>query len=153
MTQVLHLPVDSPVKAIAPENPVIGHVQVQGHCVLLRGHHLAVVPLHRVYASDLMSVGEQEVRAFPCTQIKQYLGLDFGDNGQKSKHEVQVKVWICAPSKLIHKKGAEGGWIQWEMGCCFTDDQSNHFWQFDNELKKKAASRKWLSSRNSWNDI
>lgn len=56
------------MEAIAPEHPVVGHVHVQSHSVLLGGHHLAVVALHQVDASDLMPVGEQQVRALPCTQ-------------------------------------------------------------------------------------
>lgn len=65
------------MKAITPEDTVVGDIQVQSHSVFLRGHHLAVVPLHQVDASDLMPVGEQQVRAFACTQSGQYLVLCF----------------------------------------------------------------------------
>lgn len=61
------------MKAITPEDAVVGHVQVQSYSVLLSGHHLAVVPLHQVDASDLVPVGEQQVRTLPCTQSKEYL--------------------------------------------------------------------------------
>lgn len=61
------------MKAIAPEDTVVGNVKVQSHCVLLGGHHLAVVPLHQVNAADLMPIGEQQVRALPCTQSREYL--------------------------------------------------------------------------------
>lgn len=67
------LPVDFPVKAITPEDSVVGHVQVQGHSVLLGGHHLAVLPLGQVDASDLVPVGEQQVRALPCTRNTEHL--------------------------------------------------------------------------------
>lgn len=62
-----HLPVDFPVKTITPEDAVVGNIQVQSDSVLLCGHHLAVVPLHEVDTSDLVPVGEQQVRAFTCT--------------------------------------------------------------------------------------
>lgn len=61
------LPVDFPVETIAPEDTVVGYVQVQSDGVLLRGHHLAVVPLHQVDTSDLVPVGEEQVRAFTCS--------------------------------------------------------------------------------------
>lgn len=61
------LPVDFPVETIAPEDAVVGYVQVQSDGVLLRGHHLAVVPLHQVDTSDLVPVGEEQVRAFTCS--------------------------------------------------------------------------------------
>lgn len=67
MISIHGLPVDFPVKSITPEDTIVGHIQVQSHSVLLGGHHLAVVPLHQVDASDLMPVGEQQVRALPCT--------------------------------------------------------------------------------------
>lgn len=54
------------MEAITPEDAVVGHVQVQSHGVLLRGHHLAVVPLHQVDAPDLVTVGEQQVGALTC---------------------------------------------------------------------------------------
>lgn len=54
------------MEAIAPEDAVVGDVQVQSHGVLLRGHHLAVVPLHQVDTSNLVAVGEEQVRAFTC---------------------------------------------------------------------------------------
>lgn len=60
----LFLPVDFPVETIAPEDAVVGYVQVQSDGVLLRGHHLAVVPLHQVDTSDFVPVGEEQVRAF-----------------------------------------------------------------------------------------
>lgn len=63
------------MKAITPEDSIVGHVQVQSHSVLLGGHHLAVVPLHQVNAPDLMSVGEQQVRALPCAQTREYSRL------------------------------------------------------------------------------
>lgn len=66
MLSVCCLPVDLAVEAVAPEDTVVGHVQVQSHGVLLRGHHLAVVPLRQVDASDLMAVGEEQVGAFTC---------------------------------------------------------------------------------------
>lgn len=65
------------MKAITPEDTVVGYIQVQSHSVFLCGHHLAVVPLHQLDTSDLMPVGEQQVRAFTCTQIGQYLVLCF----------------------------------------------------------------------------
>lgn len=65
------------MKAITPEDAVVGYIQVQSHCVLLCGHHLAVVPLHQLDTSDLMPVGEQQVRAFTCAQSGQYLVLCF----------------------------------------------------------------------------
>lgn len=55
------------MEAVAPEDAVVGHVQVQSHGVLLRGHHLAVVPLHQVDASDLVAVVEEQVGAFTCS--------------------------------------------------------------------------------------
>lgn len=61
----LHSPVDFAIKSVAPENPIVGHVQVQSHCVLLRGDHLTVLPLHQVDAADLVAVGEQQVRTLP----------------------------------------------------------------------------------------
>lgn len=61
------LPVDFAVKAITPKDTVVGYVQVQGNSVFLCGHNLAVVPLHQVNTSDLMPVGEQQVRAFACS--------------------------------------------------------------------------------------
>lgn len=61
-------PVDLAVEAVAPEDAVVGHVQVQSHGVLLRGHHLPVVPLHQVDAADLVAVGEEQVGAFACSQ-------------------------------------------------------------------------------------
>lgn len=61
------LPVDLAVEAVAPEDAVVGHVQVQSHGVLLRGHHLAVLPLHQVGAADLVAVGEEQVGAFTCS--------------------------------------------------------------------------------------
>ena len=67
------LPVDLAVEAVAPEDAVVGHVQVQSHSVLLCGHHLAVVPLHQVDAPDLVPVGEQQVRTLPCKQREEYL--------------------------------------------------------------------------------
>lgn len=66
-TTWLRLPVDFPVKTIAPEDAVVGDIQVQSDGVLLRGHHLAVVPLHQVDTSDLVPVGEEQVRAFTCS--------------------------------------------------------------------------------------
>lgn len=54
------------METVAPEDAVVGHVQVQSHGVLLRGHHLTVVPLRQVDASDLMAVGEEQVGAFTC---------------------------------------------------------------------------------------
>lgn len=66
----LHSPVDFPVKTITPEDAVVGDIQVQSDGVLLRGHHLAVVPLHQVDASDLVPVGEQQVRAFTCSRSR-----------------------------------------------------------------------------------
>lgn len=54
------------MEAVAPEDAVVGHVQVQSHSVLLRGDHLAVVPLHQVDAADLVAVGEEQVGAFTC---------------------------------------------------------------------------------------
>lgn len=73
------------MKAVTPEDTVVGHVQVQSHSVLLGGHHLAVVPLHQVDASDLMPVGEQQVRAFPCMRSKEYF---------KCKCELAASVWV-----------------------------------------------------------
>lgn len=60
------VPVDFPVKTITPEDTVVGDIQVQSNGVLLRGHHLAVLPLNQVDTSDLVPVGEQQVRAFTC---------------------------------------------------------------------------------------
>lgn len=56
------------MKAITPEDAVVADIQVQSHSVLLSSHHLAVVPLHQVDASDLVPVGEQQVWAFACSQ-------------------------------------------------------------------------------------
>lgn len=70
------LPEDFPVKAITPEDAVIGHIQVQSHGVFLRGHHLTVIPLHQVDTADLMSVGEQQVRAFTCSHSGRHLAPD-----------------------------------------------------------------------------
>lgn len=67
--ELFALPVDLAVETVAPEDPVVGHVQVQSHGVLLRGHHLAVVPLHQVDATDLMAVGEEQVGAFTCRPV------------------------------------------------------------------------------------
>lgn len=62
------VPVDFAMEAVTPEDAVIGHIHVQGHGVLQRGHHLAVVSLHQVDAANLVAVGEEDVRAFPCGQ-------------------------------------------------------------------------------------
>lgn len=73
VSALFSVPVDFPMKAVAPEDSVVGYIQVQSHSVFLRGHHLAVVPLHQVDTSDLMPVGEQQVRAFTCSQSGRYL--------------------------------------------------------------------------------
>ena len=59
------LPVDLAVEAVAPEHAVVGHVDVQGHHVLLGGHHLGVVPLYKVHTADLVTVSEEQVGALP----------------------------------------------------------------------------------------
>ena len=59
------LPVDLAVEAVRPEDAVVGHVQVQSYGVLLGGHHLGVLSLHRVDAPDLVAVGDQQVRTLP----------------------------------------------------------------------------------------
>lgn len=74
------------MEAVAPEDAVVGHVQVQSHSVLLRGHHLAVVPLHQVDASDLVAVGEEQVGAFTCSPeegraLSALHGLEFSHSG------------------------------------------------------------------------
>lgn len=69
------------MKAITPEDTVVCHVQVQSHGVLLGRYHLAVVPLHQVDASDLMSVGEQQVGAFPCMQSRSKRSFIFCESG------------------------------------------------------------------------
>lgn len=74
------------MEAVAPEDAVVGHVQVQSHGVLLRGHHLAVVPLHQVDASDLVAVGEEQVGAFTCSPeegraLSALHGLEFSHSG------------------------------------------------------------------------
>lgn len=79
-TTRLHLPVDFPVETITPEDAVIGDIKVQSNGVLLRGHHLAVVPLHQVDTSNLVAVGEEQVRAFTCSRSRR--DLEPSSNGR-----------------------------------------------------------------------
>lgn len=57
------VPVNLAMVQIAPEHLVGGHVHVEGHGVLQRGDHLAVLALEQVDATDLVAVGEHQVGA------------------------------------------------------------------------------------------
>lgn len=84
-------PVDLAMKAVAPEHAVGGDIHADCDGVFLRGNDLRVVPLHQVNTPDLVSVREQQVRTFPCTQ-------------QTKRRQVcmlQVTFWIYIPSDLF----------------------------------------------------
>lgn len=96
------------MEAVAPEDAVVGHVQVQSHGVLLRGHHLAVVPLHQVDASDLVAVGEEQVGAFTCgpeegRALSALHGLEFSHSGSaqadRGGGRARLDRWIVSKNK------------------------------------------------------
>lgn len=90
------------MEAVAPEDAVVGHVQVQSHGVLLRGHHLAVVPLHQVDASDLMAVGEEQVGAFTCRPEE--------EEAVSSQHRLELS------QLTVHSGSAETDWRESQAG-------------------------------------
>lgn len=114
------------MEAVAPEDAVVGHVQVQSYGVLLRGHHLAVVPLDQVDASDLVAVGEEQVGAFTCSPKKRggRSVLCAGQSSVSLRFTAAAHRWTGGRAKLDRWVVSQKNKL-WIEGKCFTNGQSN----------------------------